>query len=541
MAANIEEENDPEYLTKTLERISTHSLTISDQDPIPIVHPSPSLHATPQAKEGYRIRLVAGTGNRDLSLRISEALGVKLESADNKKFADGEIALQVHENVRGADVYIIQPMCPPNVNDNIMELLLLIHTLRLSSAKRVTAICPYYAYGRQDRKVKPRVQEENDPEYLTKTLERISGHSLTISDADPVIAHPSPSLHAVPQAKEGYRIRLLSGTANRDLSLRISEALGVKLESADNKKFADGEINLQIHENVRGADVYIIQPMCPPNVNDNIMELLLLIHTLRLSSAKRVTAICPYYAYGRQDRKVKPRVPISASAVAQLLEAMAPSRVVTVDLHCGQIQGFFHQTPVDNLFAENEMLHHLKSKNFPKDKLVIVSPDAGGVLRANRIADKMRARGIVTILKRRLKANAVESMQLVGDVTDTITVIVDDMIDTGGTLCKAAALLKENGATKVYAVATHGLFSGPAMERINNSCMEEVCVTDSIPQKENLKVCAKLTVITLAPLLAETIRRLHTEKSLSNLFDSRRSNSTAPPVQSASGIPQLNL
>jgi ribose-phosphate pyrophosphokinase len=218
---------------------------------------------------------------------------------------------------------------------------------------------------------------------------------------------------------------------------------------------------------------------------------------------------------------------------------MAPSRVVTVDLHCGQIQGFFHSTPVDNLFAENEMLHHLKSKKFPKEKLVIVSPDAGGVLRANRIADKVGARGIVTILKRRLKAGSVDSMQLVGDVSDTITVIVDDMIDTGGTLCKAAALLKDNGAQKVYAVATHGLFSGPAMQRINDSCLEEVCVTDSIPQKKNLAVCSKLTVITIAPLLAEAIRRLHIEKSLSNLFDPSKSKGEAPQVQSA--IPQLNL
>jgi len=275
----------------------------------------------------------------------------------------------------------------------------------------------------------------------------------------------SPSLASVPQAKEGYRIRIIAGRGNTVLADSIAKWLGVQLEKSEIKSFNDGEISIHINDNVRGADVFVVQPMCPPNVNDNIMELLLLIHTLRLSSAKRVTAICPYYGYGRQDRKVKPRVPISASAVAQLLEAMCPSRVVTVDLHCGQIQGFFHKTPVDNLFAENEMLHHLKSLNFPLDKLVIVSPDAGGVLRANRVADKMKAKNVVTILKRRLTAGVVDSMQLVGDVSGSIAVIVDDMIDTGGTLCKAASLLKEHGAVQVYALATHGIFSSNAMEK----------------------------------------------------------------------------
>lgn len=342
---------------------------------------------------------------------------------------------------------------------------------------------------------------------------------LNKSHHNDIVEMPSPSLN-YPSAKEGYRIRLISGTANHELADDIAEWLGVTLEKSDIKRFADGEINIHIHENVRGADVFVIQPLCPPNVNDAIMELLLLIHTLRLSSAKRVTAIVPYYAYGRQDRKVKPRVPISASVVAQLIEAMNPSRVVTVDLHCGQIQGFFHNTPVDNLFAENEIILHLKSHNFPPSKLVIVSPDAGGVMRANRVADKMKARNVVTILKRRLEANKIDSMQVVGDVTGTISVIVDDMIDTGGTLCKAAELLKKNGAEQVYAVATHGVFSQTAMEKINESCLEEVCVTDSLPQTENQKKCPKLKVVSLAPLLAEVIRRLHNEQSLSNLFDS---------------------
>ena len=222
------------------------------------------------------------------------------------------------------------------------------------------------------------------------------------------------------------------------------------------------------------------------------------------------------------------------------MEAMCPSRVVTVDLHCGQIQGFFHNTPVDNLFAENEIIRHLKSHNFPKDKLVIVSPDAGGVHRANRVADKMKAKGVVTILKRRLEANRVDSMQIVGDVAGAYVVIVDDMIDTGGTLCKAAGMLKEHGAFQVYAVATHGIFSGNAMEKINDSCLEEVCVTDSIPQKENLAVCPKLKVITLAPLLAEVIKRLHNEQSLSNLF-AYESAGLMKHASSQSSVPPLKL
>src|SRR3989338_610885 len=264
-------------------------------------------------------------------------------------------------------------------------------------------------------------------------------------------------------------------------------------------------------------------------VNSNLMELLLLLHTLRFSSAKRITAIVPYFAYARQDRKTKPRVHISASVVAQLIEAMHPDRLVTVDLHCGQIQGFFHHTPVDNLYAENQILEYLKGKGFltNPESLCIVSPDAGGVGRATRVANKTGAKHIVTILKRRVAAGQVDSMQLVGDVSGLICVIVDDMIDTAGTLCKAAQLLKDNGAAQVYAFTTHGLLSGPACDRINSSCLEEVCVTDSIPQEARIAVCPKLTVISLADLLADAIYRLHNEESLSELF-------TEPPAVGSS-------
>jgi len=317
---------------------------------------------------------------------------------------------------------------------------------------------------------------------------------------------------------DGYKLKIISGNGNIKLAQDISEYLKIPLEDAEVTQFADKEINIHIANNVRGSDIYIIQPTCT-DVNKNLMELLLLIHTLKLSSAKRITAIMPYFGYARQDRKVKPRVPISASAVAQLIEAMGPSRVVTVDLHCGQIQGFFHQTPVDNLFAENEFMRYLQSKNFHPDETVMVSPDAGGVVRARRLADRIGAVGVVTILKRRALANQVSEMQLVGDVSGKNCIIIDDMIDTGGTLCKAAELLKQSGALDVIACATHGLFNHPAIDSINNSVLTEVCVTDSIPQEKNVSLCSKLKVISLVPLLSEAIYRLHCEKSLSALFE----------------------
>eukprot|EP01100_Stratorugosa_tubuloviscum_P008590 TRINITY_DN357_c0_g3_i1.p1 TRINITY_DN357_c0_g3~~TRINITY_DN357_c0_g3_i1.p1 ORF type:complete len:324 (+),score=178.83 TRINITY_DN357_c0_g3_i1:84-1055(+) len=317
-----------------------------------------------------------------------------------------------------------------------------------------------------------------------------------------------------------YRIRLITGNANVKLGTDISNYLSIPIEPCEISTFADGEINMHIKNNVRGADVYIIQPTCPPNVNDNLMELLLLIHTLKLSSAKRITAVVPYFAYARQDRKTKPRVPISASAVAQLIEAMGPHRLVTVDLHCGQIQGFFHQTPVDNLFAEREMHDYLTSQNFNPQNLVIVSPDAGGVTRARRAADQIAPGvGVVTILKRRTAANQVDAMQIVGEVSGCNCVIVDDIIDTAGTLTKAASLLKEKGAAKVLAFATHGIFSGPALERINESVLDEVCVTDSIPQEQNVTKCPKLRIRSIVPLVAEVVKRLHNEQSLSSLFN----------------------
>jgi len=220
-----------------------------------------------------------------------------------------------------------------------------------------------------------------------------------------------------------------------------------------------------------------------------------------------------------KTKKSKPRVPISAAAVAQLIEAMGPDRIVTLDLHCGQIQGFFHKAPVENLFAESEMTKYFQEKTFPKEKLVVVSPDSGAVERAKRAADHLGALGVVTILKRRNVANQVDAMQVVGEVANTICLIVDDIIDTGSTLTKAASILKEKGATSVYAFVTHGCFSKNALELVNNSVLEELCVTNSIPQEENMARCPKLKVLSVVGLIAEAIRRLHNENSLSVLFE----------------------
>ncbi len=310
-----------------------------------------------------------------------------------------------------------------------------------------------------------------------------------------------------------YQIRLVAGTSNIPLAQQIAKHLDIKLEETDIGRFADGETKIHIINNIRGADVFIIQPTCPPNVNDNLVELLLLINTLRLSSAKRITAVIPYYGYARQDQKVKPRVPISAAAVARLLYSMEVDRVLTLDLHCNQIQGFFPPSiPVDNLFAENEMIVVLRQY----EGAVIVSPDAGGVKRARRIADKLGGLRIATILKRREVENQVASMEMVGCVDGDTCIIVDDMIDTAGTLCKAASLLKDNGALRVIACATHGVFSMPAMERIDLSCLETIYVTDSIPQEKNKS--KKIQVVSVAPLLGKAISRLHREESLSGLF-----------------------
>eukprot|EP00934_Nitzschia_sp_Nitz4_P007099 Nitzschia sp. Nitz4//scaffold2_size372955//113830//115579//NITZ4_000392-RA/size372955-processed-gene-0.489-mRNA-1//-1//CDS//3329546683//7089//frame0 len=317
-------------------------------------------------------------------------------------------------------------------------------------------------------------------------------------------------------------IKLFSGNGNMALSLEIARQLGINLGKATVGRFADGEVNVVIHDNVRGKDCYVIQPTCPP-VNDNIMELLLMVSTLRRASARRITVVIPYYGYARQDRKMQARVPISAADVARLMEAMGIDRVIAVDLHCGQIQGFFGpRVPVDNLDGGIVGLDYFGSKDLHNP--VIVSPDAGGVYRAKKFKEGLAHKydmndiGLAMIVKQRARAGAVDRMDLVGDVNNCDCILVDDMIDTAGTLCKAADVLVANGARRVFAFASHGLLSGPGNDRIANSKMEEVVILNTIPTSPQREANEKLTQLSVAPLLAQAIFNIHAKKSISALF-----------------------
>jgi ribose-phosphate pyrophosphokinase len=271
---------------------------------------------------------------------------------------------------------------------------------------------------------------------------------------------------------------------------------------------------VRLNENVRGSDAFVIQSTCTP-VNDNIMQLLLIIDALKRASAERITAVIPYYGYSRQDRKVQSRVPISAKMVADLITAVGTNRVLTVDLHAGQIQGFFN-IPVDNLYAAPVLVDYIKKK-YVSDNLVIVSPDAGGVERARAFAKRLNC-SIAIIDKRREKANECEVMNVIGDVVNKDTLLLDDMVDTAGTMAQAAKALIEQGAERVSAASTHAVLSGVAIERINNSAMEELIVTNTIPLDSKMALCKKLTVLSIASLLGDAIKRIHEESSISSLF-----------------------
>ena len=310
-----------------------------------------------------------------------------------------------------------------------------------------------------------------------------------------------------------YDLKLFSGNANRELAEEIAKFLHVPLGDADVSRFSDGEVFVQVNENVRGMDVFVVQPTCPP-VNDNMMELLIMIDALKRASARRITAVLPYYGYARQDRKVQPRVPITAKLVADLLEAAGVDRVLALDLHAGQIQGFFN-IPVDHLFAGPPVIVDYLGKKGLKDP-VIVSPDAGGVERARAIAKRLHA-GLAIIDKRREGPNVATVMHLIGDVAGKEVVVIDDMIDTAGTLIQAVMALEREGATRILACGVHPVLSGPAIERIKASAIEEVVVTNTIPVPPD-KRAARVTVLSVAPLLGEAIRRIHDEESVSTLF-----------------------
>jgi len=308
-------------------------------------------------------------------------------------------------------------------------------------------------------------------------------------------------------------MKLFGGTSNPILTLEVCDYLDISPGKISSSRFSDGETQIEIGENTRGRDVFVLQSTCPP-VNDNLMELLIIMDALRRASAKRITVIIPYYGYARQDRKVKPRAPISAKLVADLITTAGASRVVSMDLHAGQIQGYFN-IPVDNIFAAPILLKYIKTHL--QDTLVIVSPDAGGVERARAFAKRLDA-SLAIIDKRREAPNVAQAMNIIGEVEDKTAIILDDMVDTAGTLTQAAQALKARGTVGVHACCTHAVLSGPAIERIESSPIDSLVVANTIPLNESAENCDKIIALSIAELLGETIKRIHDSHSVSTLF-----------------------
>jgi ribose-phosphate pyrophosphokinase len=309
------------------------------------------------------------------------------------------------------------------------------------------------------------------------------------------------------------KLKIFSGNSNPALAAQIATQINAPLGRANVTRFSDGEVNLEIAENVRGADVFVIQSTCSP-ANENYMELFIMLDALKRASCYRITAVIPYYGYGRQDRKVAPRAPISAKCMADLITAAGADRVLSVDLHAGQIQGFF-DIPFDHLFSMPVLISHLKEQM--TGETVVVSPDAGGVERARAFAKRLGA-SIAIIDKRRTAPNEAKALHLIGDVSGKDAIILDDLIDTGGTLTQAVDTIINHGAKKVSACATHAVLSGPAISRIRDSQLQEVVVTDTIPLSPEAQKCKKIKQLTVAPLLAEAIKRIHENDSVSSLF-----------------------
>ncbi|NBX93008.1 MAG: ribose-phosphate pyrophosphokinase [Proteobacteria bacterium] len=313
----------------------------------------------------------------------------------------------------------------------------------------------------------------------------------------------------------GDTFKLFSCSANVPLAKSIADHLGTQLAQAEVRRFSDGEIFVEVHESVRGCDTFVVQPISHP-VNDSLMELLIMTDALKRSSCQSITAVMPYYGYARQDRKVQPRVPITAKLVADLLTAAGVDRVIAMDLHASQIQGFFN-IPFDHLYAKPVILNHIR-QHYDLSKVVVVSPDAGGVERARAYAKRLDC-GLAIIDKRRLRPNEAQAMNVIGDVKGRHAVIVDDMIDTAGTLIQATNVLMEKGAETVSAACTHGVFSGTAFERIQDSQLREVICTDTIPLSPQMDKLSKVSCLSVANVLAEAIRRVHMKESVSSLFD----------------------
>ena len=310
-----------------------------------------------------------------------------------------------------------------------------------------------------------------------------------------------------------HSLVVFAGNSNPELAGNVCRHIGIGLGDAEVKRFSDGEVQIEIRENVRGKDVFILQSTCAP-VNEHLVELLLMIDAFKRSSARRITVVIPYYGYARQDKKIAPRVPISAKLVADLIEVAGANRVITMDLHAGQIQGFFN-VPVDNLFAAPVLLQYIKN-NFRTDT-VVVSPDAGGAERARAFAKRLDSL-MAIIDKRRDAPNKAEAMNVVGDVEGKIAIILDDMVDTAGTLTQAALALKKRGASEIHACSAHAVLSGPAVERITDSDISSLVVTDTIPMGDKARECGKIRVLSVSKLLGEAIQRSHTGSSVSSLF-----------------------
>jgi len=310
----------------------------------------------------------------------------------------------------------------------------------------------------------------------------------------------------------GNIIKIFSGNAHYKMAEEIADHLDLTVSEAEVRKFSDGEIFVEIKENVRGTDSFVIQPTCTP-VNDNLMELVIMVDALRRASARRITAVIPYYGYARQDRKVAPRVPISAKVVAEMLMAVGVRRVLSMDLHAGQIQGFFN-IPVDHLYAAPVLIKYIQ-EHF--QDVIMVSPDAGGVERTRAFAKRLKC-GLAIIDKRRDRPNECEAMHVIGDVKGKVAILMDDMVDTAGTLCSGAATLLRNGASEVHACCSHPVLSGPAVGRISDSDIKTLVVTNSIPLSEEARACGKIKALSVSSLLAEAIHRIHNEDSVSSLF-----------------------
>tara|TARA_B100000676_G_scaffold303005_1_gene352864 strand:+ start:64 stop:1017 length:954 start_codon:yes stop_codon:yes gene_type:complete len=311
-------------------------------------------------------------------------------------------------------------------------------------------------------------------------------------------------------------VDIFTGTANPEFALEVSDILGIKISAADVGYFSDGELKVEIEENVRGHDTFIIQSTCSPT-NKNVMEIMLIADALKRSSASRITAVVPYYGYARQDRRVRSaRVPISAKVVADMFASVGIDRVLTIDLHSETIQGFFDM-PADNVYATKFMVDDIKENN-DRNEVVVVSPDVGGVVRSRALAKLLDDTDLAIIDKRRAAANQSEVMNIIGEVQGKVCIVPDDIIDTAGTLCNAAEALKNNGAKAVKAYITHPVLSGPAIERLNKSAIDELVVTNSIPLDKEAKKCSKIRVISIANIIAECITRLSNEESLSEMF-----------------------